>query len=151
MPRTVKANNWAFEGKEVRSLSDMPKNVLGFVYRLTNHTTGMYYVGRKTVAGNKKKKLTAAEKKMSGNERKTFKYEYHESSGWKNYVGSNLVLKAEAKLGHHITKEILTYCFTKAQLTLEETREIICGGALEDCNSYNGWISCKIYKQHLLK
>ena len=151
MKQPKKTVNWTYNKKPVLSLKDMPEGVLGFIYRIENKTTGKYYIGRKTVAGNKKKKLTAKEKLLPENNRKGFKIEYCESSGWKSYCGSNLILKQEVKDGHEIEKFILTYCFTKAQITMEETREIICGGALEDINSYNSWVKCIIYKQHILK
>lgn len=152
MPRSTSKpkTTWTYLGREVVSLNDMPKEVIGFVYRITNHTTGMYYIGRKMVAGKKKVKLTLKEKQLPENARKTFKYEYKESAGWKSYVGSNQILKSEVSQGHLITKEILTYCFSKAQLSLEETRNIICGGAIEDVKSYNGWVTCKIYKNQIL-
>lgn len=141
---------WTYSNKEVLSLADMPPNTLGFVYRIDNLTTGKYYIGRKTVAGNKKKKLTVKEKALPENKRKTFRYEMSESVGWKNYCGSNVVLKAEVADGHQIKKQILTYCSTKASITLEEMKAILCSGALEDVNSYNGWIKCTIYKKHLI-
>lgn len=144
------AVNWEYSGDEVLSLEDMPPNTMGFIYRINNLTTGKYYIGRRTVASKKKKKLTLKEKALPENKRKTFKYEVSESAGWKTYCGSNIVLKEEVAKGHLIEKEILTYCFTKAQISLEETKAIICGGALEDKNSYNGWCKVLIYKKHLL-
>jgi len=144
--------NWTHNNKEVLSLSDMPENTLGIIYRIDNITTGKYYIGRKTVSSNKKKKLTTKEKLLPENKRKTFKYEVSESSGWKTYVGSNTLLKSEINdLGHKYKKTILHYCFSKAEITFLETSEILCGGVLTDENSYNGWIKCTIYKQHLLK
>jgi hypothetical protein len=143
--------NWTYLKKDVENLQDMPPDTLGFIYRIDNLTTGKYYIGRKTVASKKKKKLTAKEKLLPENKRKTFKYEVSESSGWKTYVGSNTILKEEIKEGHKYKKTILHYCFSKAEITFLETKEIICGGALEDPKSYNGWVKCTIYKQHLLE
>lgn len=143
--------NWTYEGKPVLSLNDMPEGVLGFIYRIDCHTTGKYYIGRRTVASNKKKKLTLKEKALPENSRKTFKYEVCESGGWKTYCGSNVILKDEIKNGASYSKQILKYCFSKAEISMEETREIICGGALEDPLSYNAWVKVLIYKQHLLK
>ncbi len=151
MPPKKTSINWTYNGKDVTSLSDMPEGTLGFIYRVDNLTTGKYYIGRKTVAGSKKKKLTAKEKLLPENKRKTFKYEVSESSGWKSYVGSNILLRDEInKEGHKYKKRILHYCFSKAEITYLETIEILCGGALLDINSYNGWIKATIYKQHLL-
>lgn len=150
MPIKKQIFPWYYQGKEVKTLTDMPPETLGFIYRIENLTTGKYYIGRKTVAGNKKKKLTAKEKALPENKRKTFRYEMSESVGWKNYCGSNMTLKEEVANGHQIRKQILTYCSTKASITLEEMKAILCGGALEDEKSYNGWIKCTIYKKHLI-
>ena len=142
---------WTYQGKEVNSLLDMPTDTLGIIYRIDNLTTGRYYIGRKTVASKKKKKLTLKEKALPENKRKTYKYEVSESSGWKTYAGSNTLLKDEIKGGHKYKKTILYYCFSKAEITFLESKEIICGGALQDPLSYNGWVKCTIYKQHLLE
>lgn len=152
MPVKKQTQNWFFEGKEVKTLSDMPTGTLGFIYRIDNLTTGKYYIGRKTVAGNKKKKLTLKEKLLPENSRKTFKYEYCESSGWKTYCGSNTTLKEEINSkGHIYKKEILYYCFSKAEITYLESREILCSGCLLDPLAYNDWIKCLIYKKHIIK
>jgi len=144
--------SWIYDGKEVLSLKDMPQGVIGFIYRIDNLSEpGKYYIGRKTVASQKKKKLTAKEKLLPENNRKSFKTEYCESSGWKNYYGSNLILKDDVKKGARTRRTILKYCFSKAEITFSETAEIICGGALLDPMSYNSWVKCVIYKQHLLK
>lgn len=142
--------HWSYNGKNVLTIQDMPDKVLGFIYRIENLDTGKYYIGRKTVAGNKKKKLTIAEKKLPENNRKTFKYGYSESSGWKSYCGSNTTLKEEVKNGANIRKIILHYCFSKAEITYKESCEILCSGALEDPLAYNDWIKCLIYKSHLI-
>lgn len=145
-----KQSNWTYNNKEVLSLADMPEGTLGFIYRIENLDTGKYYIGRKTVSSNKRKKLTAKEKLLPENKRKTFKYEISESVGWKNYYGSNVTLKTEVSEGHQVKRQILTYCFSKASITLEEMKAILCSGALEDIKSYNGWIKCTIYKKHLI-
>lgn len=136
------------QGKPILTLRDMPEGVVGIIYRIENLTTGKYYIGRKTVASKKRKKLTAKEK---GTGKKTTKIQMCESPGWKTYCGSNVTLKEEVKNGHKITKEIIQYCFSKAEITLEETKAILCSGALEDTMSYNAWIKATIYKKHLLE
>lgn len=141
---------WTYEGKNVNSINDMPKGVLGIIYRIDNLTNGKYYYGRKTVVSFRKKKLTKKEKLLPENKRKTFKTEYSEVSGWKKYNGSNQYLLDDIKSGHKYKKEIIKYCFSKAEITYYETEAIICSNCLltEDC--YNGWVSAKIYKAHLL-
>lgn len=142
---------WTYLGKEVSSLSQMPVGTLGIIYKIHNLTTGKYYIGRKGVSSNRKRKLTAKEKLLPENKRKTVIIEQKESSGWKTYCGSNLELKEEIKNGHEIKKEILYFCFSKAEITYMETKEILCSGALIDVNSYNGWIKATVYKKNLIK
>ncbi len=142
---------WTYQGKEVKSLSDMPTGTLGIIYRIDNLTTGKYYIGRKGVSSSRKRKLTAKEKLLPENKRKTVIVEQKESSGWKSYCGSNLELKEEIKKGDIIKKQILHFCFSKAEITYMETKEILCSGALVDVNSYNGWIKATVYKKNLIK
>lgn len=149
MAKKVKYN-WFYKGDEILSIEQIPEDVIGFIYKIYNLDTNKYYIGRKTIRSKKKRKLTLAEKKIKGNERKTFTYEVKEVSGWKTYAGSNLELKKEVSEGARIKKEILHYCYSKAEITYKETSEILCSGALMDKNSYNSWVKATIYKKNLL-
>ena len=148
--KTTEKVEWTYQDSKVTSLKDMPPNVIGIIYRIENLDTKKYYIGRKTVASIKKKKLTIAEKKLEENKRKTFKYEYSETNGWETYCGSNTTLKEEVKNGARIKKIILHYCFTKTEMSYKESAEIICSGSLEDEMSYNDWVSCRVYKANLI-
>lgn len=151
MAKKKETVHWTYKGKEVKTLQDMPEGTLGIIYRIENLDTKRYYIGRRTVCSKRKRKMTIAEKKIPGNERKSVVYEMKESSGWKTYCGSNTTLKEEIKNGARIKKTILHYCFSKAEITFLESSEILCSGALEDERSYNDWMRCTIYKKHLLK
>lgn len=141
---------WIFEGREITDSSQMPQGSVGFIYKIFNLTTGRYYVGRKTVFSKSKRKLTVAEKKKPENSRKTFITTVKENTSWKNYCGSNLTLKAEVKSGNIVEREILCFCFSKAEMTYQETSHILCGAVLLDPLSYNDWCSAKIYKRFLI-
>jgi hypothetical protein len=142
--------NWTYNNKEITSVSQFPAGAIGIIYRIDNLTNGKYYFGRKTCISKKKKKLTIAEKKLEENKRKTFKYEVSETSGWKNYKGSNKPLLADLAKGDNYKKEIIQFCFSKAEMTFYETRAIACSDCMltEDC--YNEWFSSKVYKSHLI-
>ena len=142
--------NWTYLGKEIDGISKTPPLAIGFVYKITNLKTNKYYYGRKTIRSLRKKKLTVKEKLLPENKRKTFKYEETETSGWKKYRGSSKPLLAELDLGDKYTKEIIEYAFSKAQLTYLESSIILCSGALLTEDSYNSWMSCKVYKTHLM-
>jgi len=128
--------NWTYDGKEIKSLEDAPKNVLGFIYRITNETKGMTYIGRKSMM---KPNYT------SGKNKGQSKGEYP----WKSYTGSSVALNADLKAGDIYSKEIIRWCFTKAELTYYETQNIMCSNALLDDNSYNFWVKTLIYAKHL--
>lgn len=149
MPPKKQIVNWTYNGNPVLEVFDMPEGAIGFIYKVTNLSNGRYYFGRKTCISKCKKKLTEKEKSLPENFRKTWKIIDKESS-WKNYTGSNMTLNADIKSGHNYKKEIIHYCFSKAQLTFYETRAIACSDCMltEDC--YNDWFSSKVYKKHLM-
>ena len=137
---------WEYQGKIIEGLKDMPPNTIGIIYRIENLDTGKYYIGRRTVCGNKKRKLTLSEKKLPENSRKTFKYVEHEYKGWQEYNGSCEPLLEDIKKGDNYRKEIVKFCFTKKQLTAWELKYILCDCFLDD-NCYNGNIMGKIFKK----
>lgn len=141
--------NWTFEGNPITDYSQMPKGTIGIIYRIDNLTTKKYYIGRKTVASLKSRKLTKKEKLLPENKGKTIKKVFKSYSTWKSYVGSNDLLKDEIKKGHKYKKRILRYCFSKTEITYFETKEIVCSGCMEDDNCYNDWFSARVYKRNL--
>lgn len=141
--------NWTYKGKDFLNIDDAPEDAFGFIYKITNLTNDKYYFGRKNLGSVTKKKLTLKEKKLLENSRKTFKY-IRKESNWKNYCGSSKTLLEDLKIGHKYSKEILEFCSSKALMTLRETSHIVCSGSLLDINSYNMWVSAKIYKKHLI-
>lgn len=135
MPPKKEIINWTYQGKEILSVKDIPEKALGFIYRITLEDF-RYYIGRKTVF---KPNYTSG--KLKGQ----CKGEY----SWKTYCGSSKELLALIKLGAKYKKEILRYCYSKAEITYEETKEILCSGALTDPNCLNYWIKATVYSKHL--
>ena len=37
---------WTYQGRPITEISDMPEGTIGFIYKITNHQTGEYYVGK---------------------------------------------------------------------------------------------------------
>jgi len=44
--------------KEYDSVDKFPENCVGFVYKITNIQTGKFYIGKKSLDSNIRKKLT---------------------------------------------------------------------------------------------
>ncbi len=142
--------NWFDGDKEIKSLLDVPENAIGIIYKITNLDNSRYYYGRKTILSKRKRKLTIAEKKLPKNSRKTVTYEIKETVGWRSYCGSNKQLLLDIKNGAKYKKEVIYWCYSKAELTFYENRAIVCSECMltEDC--YNDWFSSKVYKSHLI-
>lgn len=147
---TVKAKtqNWFYQGKEVKSLKDTPEGSIGIIYLVTNLSNGHIYIGRKSFISIRKKRLTAKEKLLPGNSRKTFKIEEIETT-WKSYTGSCKPLNEHIKNGDKYKKEILLYCFNKKQMTYYEIKEIVCSNCLIRTDCYNGNLLGKFFPKDL--
>ena len=103
-------NPWIFKGSVFDS-DDIGDNY-GFVYCITNTTTGKSYIGRKYFVQKRKPK--------GGKRRVT------SESNWKRYYGSSDELKQDIKtLGRDSFKrEILSLHTTLGRTNYEETRQL---------------------------
>lgn len=134
--------SWLLNG---RPMSESPEGYEGFIYVIYNETKGgMYYIGRKSFYSYSKKKLTAAEKKLPENKRKTFKITKTKTA-WERYTGSCDELNKHIKEGDVIRKEVLRLCRTRKQMTAWETKYILCDCILDD-NCYNNHALGKLFK-----
>ena len=132
--KTVKPQ-WIYQGKVVDHIDKTPKGSISFIYKITLDD-GRYYIGRKTMV---KPNYTSGVKKG------TPKGYY----AWQNYNGSSKELLALIKGGKNYKKEILQFCFSKAETTYAETVNILCSGALTDPLCFNYWVKATIYSKHL--
>ncbi len=87
-------NNWFwYENmgiKEFKIIEDFPENSFGFIYKITNIVTGKFYIGKKSLYHNVKKKLTKKElAEQSGPGRKATTKRIQKESDWVTYWGSN--------------------------------------------------------------
>lgn len=122
---------------------DIPEGAIGFVYRITNKTTGTKYIGKKLffrtivrppLKGQRRKRRTVVE------------------SDWKTYFSSSDVLKkqlAESSLDN-FDKEILAICYSKGMLSYTEAKLQFDLGVLFDESYLNGIIQVRINKTHVL-
>lgn len=147
--------SWTFEGKEVTSIEQMPKDVYGFVYQITIEHNGQpfYYIGQKKLISRRKKKMTTKQISELPNKRSKKWYWEEKEMDWQNYCGSNkpllTLIKEHGAKKLKLHKEILIYCFSELELKYREATNIICSGAMESDCYFNDGVSIRQY--HKLK
>ena len=137
--------SWLFENKNVEVL---PEDCVGFVYLITNNTTGRKYIGKKLA---KFSKTTYKTVKLKNGKKKRRKIRGKIESDWQTYYGSNEQLNRDVtQLGReNFTREILYYCKSKAECSYIEAREQFNYRVLESDDYYNGQIVCRIRGSHI--
>ena len=140
---------WTYKGKPVHDLDSMPKDVIGFVYEIVNNKSGKFYIGKKSVASRRKKRIGKREKAKTKT-RKTFKIVVKESN-WKGYTGSSKDLNEDIKkLGEKaFSKYIVEYCYNKKYLNFAELSHQIKANVLDE-NTYNGNILGRFYRKDMI-
>jgi len=143
--------NWHYKKKVVKDINDLPDNELleGFVYKITNTKTGMFYIGKKSLYSNIKKRIGVREKKSTGT-RKTFE-RIRKESDWQKYYGSSKELKEDiTKLGkENFHREILELCCSKKYLSYSEFAWQVKLDVLKTNKSYNGNILGRWYSRDM--
>lgn len=128
--------NWTYNNKEIKSIADCEPNALGFIYEITNITKNKKYLGRKTI---RKPNYTSGVNKGKPKGFYTFT----------SYCGSSKSLLEDIKNGDKYKKEIIRWCFTKAELTYYESQAIYCSDSLIREDFYNFWCKSTVYSKHL--
>ena len=113
---------WTYKKKTINSIEDMPKDVIGFVYKIVNIKTGKFYIGKKSVAHKRKTRIGKREKAKTKT-RKTFKVSIKESD-WKTYYGSQTNIKKLLLEGKkdEFERNILKMCPDKKSMTYFEVK-----------------------------
>ena len=109
-------NPWLYEGSTFTS--DNIGDFFGYVYLITNKTTGKKYIGRKYFVQKRKPK--------GGKRRVT------SESDWKKYYGSSPELKSDiSKYGkENFSREILSLHETLGKVNYEETKQLFLNDVL---------------------
>ena len=138
---------WYFQNEIVESL---PEDCVGFVYLITNKTTGRKYIGKKLA---KFAKTTYKTVKLKNGNKKKKKIRSKIDSDWRDYYGSNLELSKDVDtLGReNFKREIMFYCKSKSECSYIEAREQFTHKVLESKDYYNGQISVRVHGSHILK
>lgn len=149
--------NWfTFDGDELieyDSVDKFPKGCIGFVYEITNTRTGKFYIGKKSLFSNTKKKLTKKEiAEHTGPGKKPTKKLVTKESNWLDYWGSNkTMLKEIEESGTDIfRRKILKFCFNKKQLTYWEVHFQCVFNVLLIEDSYNDNVLAKFFRRDLI-
>ena len=138
---------------EYDSVEKFPENCIGFVYKITNIKTGKFYIGKKSLFSNVRKKLTKKElAEYSGPGRKPTKKLVTSESNWQDYWGSNKGILQEIKEEgtDSFRKEILKFCFNKKQLTYWEVHYQCVNEVLFSDKSYNDNVLAKFFRKDLV-
>jgi Putative endonuclease segE, GIY-YIG domain len=138
---------WFYQGKQV---NELPEDCVGFVYIITNTVSGKMYIGKKLA---KFSKTTYKTIKLKNGKKKRKKIKSKINSDWQNYYGSSDLLLADIKIlgKENFKREILHYCYSKAQTSYLEAKEQFLRAVLENNNYYNNHIRVRVHGSHILK
>ena len=118
--------DWNYNGKKILESSQFPKNTYGFVYKTTHLPSGKAYIGKKILIYTSKAKLTKKDLSLyEGHLGRKPKYKIiKKESDWKNYYGSNKLLKEllEKEPTDHFERYIIKLAPNKKLLTYYETQ-----------------------------
>lgn len=131
-------NNWLYNGEVFEHPAE---EHYGFVYNITNLTTGKQYIGKKLFWFKKTKIL------------KKKKVRYLAESDWKSYYGSSIALNNDVKEQgeENFKREILHLCKSKGECSYYETHEQITRAVLLHPDQYyNDWVICRVHRKHIL-
>lgn len=136
---------WYYKDQPV---TELPEDCAGFVYLITNITTGKMYVGKKLA---KFAKTSYKVVKLKNGTKKRKKIKSKIDSDWQQYYGSSPNLTEDInKLGNdNFKREILYYCKSKAECSYIEAREQFSRRVLESDDYYNGHIQVRVHGSHI--
>jgi hypothetical protein len=143
---------WRYKGNYITELSDMPKDVFGFIYKITNTETGEYYIGKKQVISVRKRNFGKKEIALL-EDRRVKKYEMvAKESDWKEYRSSNQTVKnwfLDEQTASQCSLEILRFCSNKKSLTYYELQEQFSHDVLGDELALNDNLLGKFFRKDL--
>lgn len=120
--------SWIYKDEIITSLQQVPEKAIGFVYEVTQISTGKKYIGKKSLYSYR----TLPPLKGQKRKRKVVK-----ESDWLNYFGSQSDLKALVKENKHdFEREILEFAFTKKLLTYLENKYLFSKRVIEPGSIY---------------
>jgi len=145
---------WLYKGTQINSIEDLPEGTFGFVYRTRYLPTDQYYVGKKQLIYNLKKRLGKKERALwEGKGRPPIYKRVEKESDWKTYYGSHAevkkLLKEEGE--ENFIREILELAFEKKHLTYLENKYLFTLEVLENERYFNDNIEGRYFKKDFIK
>lgn len=141
---------WIYKGIEFTE--DMiPEGAVGFIYGMMTEIDGkkVYYIGKKNFYSDVKKNLGKKELALQTDKRLK-KYKRVQKASYQNYYSSNEVLKQAHKEGIPIVRHIFMICFSKQELTYQETKFLFVNEVLEKDVYLNSNILGKFFKKPIV-
>ena len=137
---------WIYKKKEI---TELPDDCVGFVYLITNLTNQRKYIGKKLAKFSKTSYKMVTQK--NGTKKKK-KIKSKVDSDWRDYYGSSIELNKDIEIlgKDNFRREILFLCKSKAECSYIEAREQFARRVLETVDYYNGQISVRVHKSHIL-
>ena len=131
-------------------ITELPEDCVGFVYVITNLDSDRKYIGKK-LAKFAKTKYRIVKLKNGTKKKKRIKEKI--DSDWQTYYGSSDALNKDIELigTERFKREILYYCYSKAECSYIEAREQFRHKVLESDEYYNGHIRVRVHQsQHVI-
>jgi Putative endonuclease segE, GIY-YIG domain len=115
---------------------------MGFVYMITENSTGKKYIG---------KKLFWSKRTKPAKKGKTRKTHMLVESDWKSYYSSNKQINEKVAIdgGKDYTREILKLCVSKGEMSYWEAKLQFDNDVLLRDDFYNGIINCRVNAGHI--
>ena len=133
---------WYYKNEAYEPTEDQLKELVGFVYVITDKSNNKMYVG---------KKIFWSRKTLPPLKGKTRKRRSIVESDWRSYYGSSdLVKQLLVEHGEqNFYREILYFCRSKGEMGYLEAKEQFARNVLLDDNYYNGIINCRVHRSHV--
>ena len=147
--------NWVdLQNKEYTDISHFPNGCYGFIYIITHKETGKFYIGKKNLSFDRKKKLGKKElalREVKPGRIPTSKRVITESD-WQDYWGSSIELKDEIKKQGQdkFKRTIIQFAFNSKQLTFFEAKYQFAYNVLHVDNCWNNSILGKFSKRDFI-
>ena len=139
--------HWHYKSEPV---TELPSDCVGFVYEIICQENNRRYIGKK-LAKFKTLRYKMHTQKNGKKVRKRIRGAV--ASDWQEYYGSSDKLNEDiAKFGkNNFKREILYYCYSKAECNYVEAREQFARKVLESDVYYNGHIRVRVHGKGILQ